>query len=71
MRDPNVFEVTSTEHHHLPTCPCVRCVVERERRSGPANDHVRNLSVDAAHILGFISKRCPAGSLARQLAERQ
>ena len=69
MNDPNVFEITETEHHALQTCPCVRCVVERERRGlgRPANNPIRRIPVDVAHVLGFIPTRCPEGSLARRL----
>ena len=69
MNDPNVFEITTTEHHSLNTCPCCRCAVERERRglNVPPRTPLKIMSVDAALLFGYLPRRNPCGSLARQL----
>jgi len=71
----DVFVVTTTEHHYLPTCPCNKCEAERQRRglNATPDTPIRHISVDTAYLLGFITRRCPSGSLARQemLREQQ
>ena len=61
--------VHKVEHHLWRTCPCGECVRERERRdtSKIPQDSRRSISVDAAHILGYIPSRNPHGSVAREL----
>jgi hypothetical protein len=72
IRDDEIFVVVREEHHLLRTCPCVDCVAERERRAAdervPANKHIKRLSVEAAHVLGFVSHVDPSGSVARRLS---
>ena len=70
MANRDIHEVTRTEHHWLPTCPCGECRAERDRRSSaspPANS-IRHIPPETAHVLGFIrTPRPPHGSLAREL----
>jgi len=73
MNTSNIFEVMKIEHHCLDTCPCSACSEERERRSissNPTKSSIRKLSVEAAYTLGYISKRCSAGSLVSELNQR-
>ena len=71
MDDREIFIVFREEHHLLKTCPCESCRAERERRAKeervPTNHHIKRLSVEAAHTLGFISHLDPSGSVARGL----
>jgi len=69
--DPNVMQVVRVEHHLWKTCHCRECTEERARRAiprEPTDSHLCRISPDAAYLLGIIKKRCPEGSLARQLA---
>jgi hypothetical protein len=66
----DLLEVVRIEHHLWKTCPCSTCEEERERRDH-SNHPIHNLSVEAAHALGFLHSRCPEGSLARQIAARE
>lgn len=70
MDHTGIHEVTHVEHHWLKTCPCNACGAERKRRdllASPPKSHLTNISVGAAYALGFISRRCAEGSLARRL----
>ena len=71
MGDSEILEVTKVEFHHWPTCLCDVCHEERQRRSclQPTTSHLKSISVPAAHTLGFIKRRCPAGSRARELSK--
>ena len=74
MNDPNVFEITTTEHHHWPTCPCGRCEAKRERRGRntiPPRTPLMTMSVEAALLFGYLACRNPHGSLARELSARE
>lgn len=69
----SVYLVTRKEHHWLPTCPCDECVEERRRRSfqTPTKiSSIRQLSVRAAALLGFIPSPSLEGSLAKRLSRR-
>ena len=68
--DPNVLQVTKAELHYWPACPCRACEEERTRRdrSSPTDSRLRSISVDMAHLLGYIPTRCQEGSLARRMA---
>ncbi len=73
MNDPNLFKVTKTELHYLPSCPCVACVQERARRdldTAPTKHPLHTLTPEAAHLLGFINQLSPC-SVARQIMEKQ
>lgn len=65
----DLFEVVRTEVHFLPKCPCPDCRRERERRAADKRTHIephlQSISVDTAHLLGFIDHRSPQGSVAR------
>jgi hypothetical protein len=66
-----IFEVTRIEYHALSLCPCLDCKAERERRSRPGpSSNIKYLSVPAAFLFGFISRRSTSGSVARELALR-
>jgi hypothetical protein len=65
------LKVVKVEHHAWHTCPCVRCVMERNERSETTVKTHRRLAVGAAHILGFFSRRCDSGSLARDEMNKQ
>lgn len=68
-----VHVVVREEHHLLASCPCTHCELERERRNreDPTNHLIKTLPVEAAYILGFISRRNPHGSVARDLMIRK
>jgi hypothetical protein len=68
MRSNDVHEVTDGSLHWLPSCPCRECEDERERRRPARPSHLVHISVEAAHLFGFISRRSPMGSLARSLS---
>lgn len=59
--------VHKIEHHVLKTCPCSACEAERKRREPPANPHILRLKPSVAYLFGFIPRRHPQGSLAREL----
>ncbi len=70
-QDSDILEVVKTEYHAWRVCPCQACQSERERRA-PANpslpgSRLTRLSADAAYLFGFIRRRNPHGSLAREL----
>ena len=75
MMDSEIHIVTKIEHHALATCPCDECVAERERRSLSKclpQYPFKRMSVEVASTLGFVrGRRCPRGSLARQLADKK
>lgn len=64
-----VIEVVKVEHHFWPTCPCDVCALERKRRERPSrrDPAVKSMSVDAAALFGYLPRRNPHGSFARQL----
>ena len=72
MNDSDVFEVVRRELHWLPDCPCDACVMERERRSRLSSFRhpLKSISVSTACALGFIKRRSPDGSLAKELMTR-
>lgn len=69
--DDSVLIVCKTEHHAWATCPCDRCSEERKRRERPPARRIVRLNCEAAQILGFIPRRSPHGSLARELMLRE
>lgn len=68
--EKDIHKVTRVEYHHLPTCPCIECVKERKRREPLINNHIKKLSVKAAYHLGFLRRRSPQGSVARELMNK-
>jgi hypothetical protein len=74
MDDPINMIVTDAfgvEHHWLATCPCGSCVSRREELGLSTTGVRRSITVEAAHLLGFIPKRSPLGSVAAQLNASQ
>jgi len=63
-----LLTVAKAEIHYWPLCPCEVCRSERARREPTLITPIRQVSVETAHVLGFISSRCPEGSLAKKLA---
>jgi hypothetical protein len=70
MNDLEIHEIRKIEHHLLMTCPCRDCEEERSRREH-SNHPLHSMSVENAHTLGFLTSRCPEGSLARQIADQE
>lgn len=76
MNSNEINLVHRIEHHVLSSCPCPQCEDERKRhnQSGadgtPVQSHLKRMSVAAAHVLGYIKRRSPAGSVARGLMHR-
>ena len=63
-----LLTVTKAEIHYWPLCPCEACRSERARREPASDSPIRRVSIETAHVLGFIPSRCPEGSLAKKLA---
>lgn len=70
MDEDSVLRIERVECHYWPACECVECEKERARRAPPQHP-LHSMSVDTAHVLGFLSSRCPEGSLARRIAEQE
>jgi hypothetical protein len=72
MSRDNVLKVIREEHHYWRTCPCSECQAERERQSCQSSlPHVKRISVSVAYLLGFIPRRSPHGSRAKELAAKK
>ena len=71
MNDANIHIVNKVEHHWVKTCPCDACKEQRKRMTTASPPpHVKSMSVESAHLLGFLRRRSPHGSLARELMKK-
>ena len=64
-----MLSVAKVEIHYWPLCPCETCKSERARREPASDSPLRLVSVETAHVLGFIPSRYPEGSLAKKLSQ--
>lgn len=75
MDAEDLFEVVRREVHYLPSCPCLDCSNERERRAQeyrtPADGLIRLLTPVAAFTMRLIPRLNKSGSVARDLASRR
>ena len=64
-----ILVVLKEEHHYWKSCPCQQCQEERTRQAQMPVSNIRHIPIGAAHVMGFLPRRCEHGSLARQLAK--